>query len=362
MDIYKFLNSRDIAAHWKKIGYNPSPLEAAWVVWNGGSNTLKEKHEAYREIIRTTADCAIPASECSPAFMSLHNYLKRLMEIELRLISEFYKNDANAIYTYKIFYEVETESCFDNNPGFFHTFEEARESAYDDITCDEDPVKVFGEELGKLISFEDSPDVDFVRFTKSYIGSPERQIYVSFNSDFEIVSVEEDLILTDTEDIDVFRHEFMSMTHYFPTPFKKGDVVRVSLGKYVRSLWLGGTYTLTSGISKSRFGKGEIVHAYRYDCDGIVTNEHLYEYMNFEYVRTPIEEDDGMLFAISSYLKGEIDLGGLLSAYRNILCARDAKITKKSLFCTPGGRNFADVIDQGVSLLNKIYEKEENKV
>ena len=44
MDITRFINSRDIREHLKKIGYQFTSLEAAWLIWQCKNITLAEKH------------------------------------------------------------------------------------------------------------------------------------------------------------------------------------------------------------------------------------------------------------------------------------------------------------------------------
>ena len=49
MDFTRFINSKDIAKHHKKIGYEYTPLEAAWLVWQY-NGSLEEKIDAWRWI------------------------------------------------------------------------------------------------------------------------------------------------------------------------------------------------------------------------------------------------------------------------------------------------------------------------
>lgn len=44
-DITEYLNSKDVADYWKKIGFNErcTPQQAAFVIWNSRKAALKEK-------------------------------------------------------------------------------------------------------------------------------------------------------------------------------------------------------------------------------------------------------------------------------------------------------------------------------
>lgn len=73
MDIFKYLNSKDIAEYLRSIDYKFTSAEAAWIIWHCRSITLAEKYEAWQEIIDTMPDCTVMLRG------SLHNYLKELM-------------------------------------------------------------------------------------------------------------------------------------------------------------------------------------------------------------------------------------------------------------------------------------------
>ena len=52
LDVASFLNSKDIAAHWRKIGFcaQCTPLQAAYLVWQNDRMTLPQRHAAWEEI------------------------------------------------------------------------------------------------------------------------------------------------------------------------------------------------------------------------------------------------------------------------------------------------------------------------
>lgn len=51
MNVYKFLGSRDMAIHLKKIKYEFSTLERAYIVAADNYNSLADKHSEWREIV-----------------------------------------------------------------------------------------------------------------------------------------------------------------------------------------------------------------------------------------------------------------------------------------------------------------------
>ena len=59
MDIYRFINSKDIRFHLQSLRYDFTLPEAAFLVWQCTDATLEEKHEAWCELIRTMPDCGM---------------------------------------------------------------------------------------------------------------------------------------------------------------------------------------------------------------------------------------------------------------------------------------------------------------
>lgn len=68
MNIYKYINSADIAKHLKETGYECSALESAYIVEMCRSITTEEKNRVRMEIIHTTENVTIGND-------NLHNFL-----------------------------------------------------------------------------------------------------------------------------------------------------------------------------------------------------------------------------------------------------------------------------------------------
>ena len=75
MSIYDFINSPDIREHWEQIGYKPSPLEMAWLIWQDNHHTLSQKDSAYWTLIDNTDDCPIPAGLHGKGYKVCTNFL-----------------------------------------------------------------------------------------------------------------------------------------------------------------------------------------------------------------------------------------------------------------------------------------------
>ena len=324
MKFCEFINSRDIRQHWEKIKYIPTALESAWLVWQSKNHTLEEKHAAWKNIIESYKDCAIPAGIHDLPQPSLHHFLKRYMEIETHLVSLFYKEESNAVYSYRQYFDDNRCGDWCEENAIFRTFDEA----YAHAKGDGEP-----------------PHPNFVEFAKTYIGKDGKHIFVRFNLEREIVRVDECNYLCDEQDYEIFQEVFRNMWFSFPTPFKKGDIVKTVLGKYTRPTTFADLFVLTSVCTEVErsMTDGSDMTAYGYfiDRDGVAYHECIHNYMDLEYVKTPLADENKLLLPISKYLRGEIDLGLLLGAYRNILCKNEANEVYLSLNYTKEGKELA---------------------
>ena len=60
MEITKYLNSIDIARYLQSINYQFNSLEAAFIIWQSHKFSLKAKHAAWTELMKTMEDSLIP--------------------------------------------------------------------------------------------------------------------------------------------------------------------------------------------------------------------------------------------------------------------------------------------------------------
>lgn len=321
MKINEFVNSKDIKEHWVEIGYEPSALEAAWLIWQSKNHNVEEKHKAWMEIIEKADDCNIPDVEWAKRLPSLHEFLKRYISIEENLISSFYKTEDNAVFSYRMYFDDDGDRDWYNVSAFFRTFEEAYEHSKDD-----------GE----------SPHPKFIEFVKTYIGVEEKQIFVRLNLDKELVRVEETNFLIDDNDFDVFRG-FSEMNFEFPLPFKKGDIIKRVRGLYTRNSYADDKYVFEASTTEHGY---TVVKGYCADRDGEVMYENIHMYMDLEFDRSPLIKEDKLLTPISKYLRGEIDLALLLGAYRHILCSNEAKMINLYMNYTKEKKKLAGINDE----------------
>ena len=119
MDILRFINSKDIRKHLKDIDYKFNSLEAAWLIYQCHDATIDEKHKAWNELIDTMPDCKIEERYFTDHQESLHDYLKKYIEVENKLIKEFYDEkhtdtfDFDKPFVYKFEYIYKNGNVFD---------------------------------------------------------------------------------------------------------------------------------------------------------------------------------------------------------------------------------------------------------
>ncbi len=92
MNVYRFINSKDIRNYLKEINYAFTSVEMAWLVYQCFDATEKEKHGAWNEIINTMPDCSVEVREGYDVdgYDSLHKVLNAYMENDNNSICPFH--------------------------------------------------------------------------------------------------------------------------------------------------------------------------------------------------------------------------------------------------------------------------------
>jgi len=212
MDIYRFINSADIRNHLRKIGYKFSALEAAWLVWQSKFTSLKEKHDAWNEIIRTMPDCGLPKRAGTRSYPSLHDYLHRYMNMQKNQLEILQRKDNSAVYSYSVQVfddDWEYEDC-----GLYSNF----------LLCQEN-----GREHHQYhpeLTEKEFMNTSRILIKKIWIDGEKCSIQAEFNGYGEVISILQYGDLTDDEE-NLICSGFKKMWFAFPTPFKKGDIVTV---------------------------------------------------------------------------------------------------------------------------------------
>ncbi len=223
MDIYKFINSKDIAEYLKSLNYEFTLPEAAFLVYQSYYRTMKDKFDAWRKLIDTMPDCSMEERFNMARILSFHQFLRDYMNLQDKMMQTFYDADG-AVYTCELLqteslrtwksgsefddhslYHVETGKYFADAGSAMEHFEKNREEYLEDGL--------------QRVRFIKQPLLNKSNMEKNY------EFWIEMTSDLEIIEIDYTGtgVLNDEDDT-LFR-QFDGMCFAFPTPFKRGDIL-----------------------------------------------------------------------------------------------------------------------------------------
>ena len=100
MNVYSYINSKDIRKHCIDINHQFGPIATAYLIWQSKGHTIAEKHKAYMEIADKYPDIYFYMREWDYKGIYLKDFLTKYIEIENKLLSAF-DNSQNVFYTYQ---------------------------------------------------------------------------------------------------------------------------------------------------------------------------------------------------------------------------------------------------------------------
>lgn len=331
MDIFKFINSRDIREHLKSINYCFSSLEAAWLIWQSKHTTLKEKHEAWRELIEKKPDCEIEERPNTNPQPSLHIFLRKLMELENRCIGAIKTNEPYSVFSYKYSYPKDLWS------ELFPDFMTCLSSALDEYKTS------FGS--------DDITDCH-IRIQKRWVDGSGNYMESEVTPKGEVVKILNHGKMAEEEpDLIIFGLD--GLWFDFPTPFEKGDIIcdpdrQDKFGLEDGPCVIEHEIPWRSGVEHwKEYGDNSdmVVHGIFQSEDGTVYKECASSYMDFEHYRNPLTGKRRILQAISNYLGERISLELLLNAYHTIIAQEYAK-DARPLYITKEGLELAGILER----------------
>ncbi len=211
MDIYQFIDSRDIRNYLQDIKYKFTVPETAFLIYISRRATLNEKLDAWQEIIDTMPDCSMGERINMVEIPSFRKFLTEYIALLKKLLDIFYKSE-KAVFTYS-FYEKEG-----NRTGSVREFEWVEEG------------KVFSDYQTAFSHLKKNylqDSFERLRFIKQYFSGAEdeseKKLTIEMNHDLELLSVDEQGVLNDSQ-TDLFL-TFDGMWFAFPTPFRRGDIL-----------------------------------------------------------------------------------------------------------------------------------------
>lgn len=300
MNIYEFFNSQDIANHLKDINYQFTPLEMAFVIYHSSHKTFAEKEQAWNELIETTPDCAMRKMYTGfkserVDYPSLHEFLKRFILINHKTIDKFYQPEG-AVWTYN------------------YKMQDGHTPLVRDIFISPDKCL---SELKEMISVYDCPPAR-ISITRRELSDEHEIITLKLNKDFEISEVVTHACASKDEWI--LTQVFANFWCHFPIPFKRGDLVTSKIS----DIFGPANYVYVFNHLDHWYLKRRDTHARKWaNCFGATWCGNLYQhvddYLNLEFYRGELKDEDRILKAVSNFLNGELNIDELLYAHHQII-------------------------------------------
>lgn len=299
MDVLKFLSSRDMREHLKKINYKFSALEAAWIVWHSDF-TWGEKKKAFLEIMSEFEDMYIDRTAgCFTSKGNLFDYIKKHINWFEKQISLLRKNENNCIYNYKIKYDCGREDWCDWNHYYYSTYE-----------------KCLADLKKELVKVDEKDAI--VVMKKEYLDESKCPIESKFDK------------LLNVLDVDGGQDENENIGHIFfesfwldlPHPFKKGDILYNNSKCYPYRNKVVAHYIndIPENFKKNADFSDMNVVGYGVCDDGTVEWDHYFFYMDWEkWEGESNGKDDALLKVISMFLKGDAPFDEVLDVQCEVL-------------------------------------------
>lgn len=317
MDIYSLLNSKAISEHCRKIAHQFTPLEMAYIISANEKLNIPEKHAAITELIETQPDMEVLERNWTPHFDSLHDFLRKYMELQNKYLAIFYQDEPNCIYSYEVWFKGDNDYSEDGR--LFSSFTpcfKAMQSDVDDLV-----------ESYKQHDIDVSP-ID-IRIKKQWINNAddENPKYITVCIDYNNNPTEiwQDCVVISSEDNEILE-AFFGLWLEIPTPFQKGDILIERRKHLVKEEpfvldWLpywneDGQYTKAIDFMReSGDGSDMTTSIYGQDPDGAIWRDHGPCYLDMEYCEKELEGTEKILIAVSNHIKGELDLELLVRSY-----------------------------------------------
>lgn len=322
MNIYRFMDSRDMREHLQKLNYAFTTPEAAFLVYWCKAAALEERIAAWREIIDTMPNCSVAERLHQDAIPDFHQFLRDYIDLQERELRRFKEPDG-CVYVCEL--SRRGELCGDMEFGPFSDFDrclsEAIRRAAEEETVG---LRIFKRPMDPG---EDSP----------------REDYCILTPQGEVCQLECRALNDRDTDLSI---AFEGMWFDFPTPFHAGDIVcshrKPDEPFVLTDLCTWDAETLRRELPVSEFSdkwlsnldrtlarmrargdtsdmtcRGYTVSGDPGEAIPFVFNDDFFicDYLDLEYYRGPLEGIYKLLKPVSNFLKGDHSIEFLLNTY-----------------------------------------------
>lgn len=308
MDIFSFVNSKDIREYLRKIEYQFNSLEAAWLIYWCHHLTYEEKKTAWKQVISTLPDCEIPKQMNHLAMKGIHAVMERYMTIVDEAVADFIKESKGHRYVYMYSYLYEGDASWEEN---FQTIYGSLD------TC----MSVY------QISVETDAENEIIKYRirRQELDHPELVSEMEYNGKGQFLNIVK-YHAENEMDNDILNYFFKALWLNFPTPFAKGDIVWIPSKENKLGLDSGAfvldnmeTWNPVEGLEKWGDYSDMCGAGYFVNPNGTVYYESVCNYMELEYYPGPYKLNEKILRPLSYYIQEKIEMDLLLCAYRKVL-------------------------------------------
>ena len=325
MDIYSFINSRDVAAYCREIKKTWNPFEMA-VIIGRSHRPIVDKHQGWRDLIANYPDMPTPKNMHYDSYPSLHKKIEQMIVYEENILALLKRPESGAIYEHKGIWHGKEER---SQSGFL-SYEAAFENARDNWELEEMPFfsieKIF---LGGRGNIE--AHIDYEGNIYDFSGP-----YSDLQSELLPAA-----LLDDWKD---YPHFFDNAFYVdIPLPFKRGDILT-----YSKSCWAREEVFVLKSTSRDderllakhlcyEMGDGGDLMGWGYYAsdEGVLYGDHSGSEDSFEYYRGKLSGKDSILNYVSLFIEDEIDLPELLTMQCKLFlsCINDGRLFTKAHGC-----------------------------
>lgn len=325
MDIYSYLNSKDVADYCRSLDYKFNAIETAFIVNACRSIPLGEKLRLFQEIIDTMPDEAISERERILKSLvkgmkmetdSFHKALSEYIAVMRKSMAAFLSSGSDSVYTWE-YYRRDWHDSNDTK-RVYSSFERAKEALMHELQerCepDEDGDR---ENISEYTGFIYKRKIDSEEY--GYAAVRENGIITELYDS-----------KTDEESHWFCQQFFESIWVKIPVPFKKGDLLYGTNPHTLSDRNIGKEPMVFASCCYDGLDENEprnqrrlagwdasdmTAYGYWLDKNGRIFAEVMHNYHDLEYYRGELKGDMRMLKALSAHLKGEINAHILLIAF-----------------------------------------------
>ena len=316
MDIYQFIDSRDIRNYLQDIKYKFTVPETAFLIYMSRRATLNEKLDTWQEIIDTMPDSPLPDSMKLEGTESVHEFLRQYIEVQQEFLDEFNKEE-DGVYFYKYTVRERPNETWpweyipmENFEHAFLSLSECKKAIQEDIDY-ESPLLSGINFPVPLKRCEEEEMVEIV--VQRQMVSANFEITAFLNERLEILAFDIPQKYLEPKG-EQLMNAFKKMYFDIPVPFETGDIVYADMfypNLMSREEPCPVVFDSISGDEKRCF-------IYSVDSKSPTGNffrNEIKNYLALEYYREELNGLGRFLKTVSSFLKGRLDLEKLIQTW-----------------------------------------------